>query len=73
MAALLQELLDQCHGYTTAALDWQGQAAVAEFLCEAQCALVEANCEMVKMLAEASCQLACASTVSYTHLRAHET
>eukprot|EP01079_Euglenida_sp_SAG-EU17-18_P003150 gene3150-biopygen3274 len=59
LGTLLEGLRARCSATVTAAVEWPGQAAVAEFLSEAQCALVEAEGEKTKMLVDSATALAC--------------
>eukprot|EP01079_Euglenida_sp_SAG-EU17-18_P012968 gene12968-biopygen6655 len=59
LAALLDGVMARGRDMATAAVEWKGQAAVAEFLSATQCALVEAEGEKIKMLVDSATALAC--------------
>eukprot|EP01079_Euglenida_sp_SAG-EU17-18_P012896 gene12896-biopygen4244 len=59
LGTLLEGLMVRCRDMATAAVEWKGQAAVAEFLIEMQCALVEAEAEKTKVLVDSATALAC--------------
>eukprot|EP01079_Euglenida_sp_SAG-EU17-18_P005027 gene5027-biopygen4507 len=59
LATMLEGLLAQCRDIASAAVDWKGQATVAEFLSETQCALVEAQGEKIKTLVDSATAVAC--------------
>eukprot|EP01079_Euglenida_sp_SAG-EU17-18_P012941 gene12941-biopygen5987 len=59
LGTLLEGLVAPCRDIASAAGEWKGQAAVAEFLSETQCALLEAQGEKTKMLEDSATALAC--------------
>eukprot|EP01079_Euglenida_sp_SAG-EU17-18_P012940 gene12940-biopygen5893 len=59
LGTLLEGLLGRCRDMASAAVEWKGQAAVAEFLSETQCALVEAQGQKIKMLVDSATAMAC--------------